>query len=135
MKRYPELSLRQPEATSLLRATGFNQVQVGKFYNNLKQLKTEKNIPVARIYNVDESGISTVTKATNQIVASKEMKQVGKLSSSERGKIIAIICAMNTQENFIPPFFIFPHKKLVPALLYGAPNGAKGKHGCNTSRL
>ena len=126
MKRHPELSLCQLEAISLSWATGFNQVQVGKFYNNLKQLKTEKNIPVARIYNVDESGISTVTKATNQIVASKGMKQVGKLTSSERGKIITIICAINAQGNFIPPFFIFPCKRLVPALLYGATHGAKG---------
>ena len=126
LKRHPELSLHQPEATSLPQATGFNQVQVGKFYNNLKQLKTEKNIPVARIYNVDESGISTVTKATNQIVASKRMKQVGKLTSSERGKTITIICAMNAQGNFIPPFLFFLCKRLVPALLYGAPRGAKG---------
>ena len=125
LKRHLELSLRQLEVIFLSRATGFNQVQVVKFYNNLKQLKTEKNIPVARIYNVDESGISTVTKATNQIVASKGMKQVGKLTSSERGKIITIICAMNAQENFIPPFFIFPCKRLVPALLYGASHGAK----------
>ena len=126
MKRHLELSLRQLEATSLSQATGFNQVQVGKFYNNLKQLKIEKNIPVGRIYNVDESRISTVTKATNQIVASKGMKQVGKLTSSERGKTITIVCAINVQENFIPPFFIFPHKRLVSALLYDTPHGAKG---------
>ena len=76
LKRHPELSLHQPEATFLLRAIGFNQVQVGKFYDNLKQLKTEKNIPVDKIYNMNESGISTVTNVTNQIVATKGMKQV-----------------------------------------------------------
>ena len=101
MKRHPELSLRQPEATFLLRAIGFNQVQVGKFYDNLKQLKTEKNIPVDKIYNVNESGISTVTKVTNQIVATKGMKQVGKLISSEKVKTKTIICAMNAQGKLI----------------------------------
>ena len=101
LKRHPELSLCQPKATFLSRAIGFNQVQVGKFYDNLKQLKTEKNIPVDRIYNVDESGISTVTKATNQIVATKRMKQVQKLTSSEKVKTKTIICAMNAQGKLI----------------------------------
>ena len=57
--------------------------------------------------HVDKSAISTVTRATNRIIATKGMKQVGKLTSSERGKIIAIICAINAQENFIPLFSSF----------------------------
>jgi hypothetical protein len=37
-KRNPDLALRTPEATSLMRATGFNKPQVDRFYDLLLQL-------------------------------------------------------------------------------------------------
>jgi len=56
MSRYPELSLRKPEATSMARLTGFNKIQVGRFFDLLKgQLSKAK-----QIYNIDETGISMV---------------------------------------------------------------------------
>ena len=43
LRIHKTISLRTPEATSLSRATGFNRVQVGKFYDLLKSvLETEK---------------------------------------------------------------------------------------------
>lgn len=38
MKRHPDLSLRQPEATSAARASGFNKIAVGKFYALLTEV-------------------------------------------------------------------------------------------------
>ena len=38
LKRHQELSIRQPEATSLNRATGFIKVQVNRFFNLLKSI-------------------------------------------------------------------------------------------------
>jgi len=35
-KRNPDLALRTPEATSLMRTTGFNKPQVDRFYDLLK---------------------------------------------------------------------------------------------------
>jgi len=56
LSRYPELSLRKPEATSMSRLTGFNKIQVGRFFDLLKgQLSKAK-----QIYNIDETGISMV---------------------------------------------------------------------------
>jgi len=43
LKRNPELSLRCPEPTSLSRLSGFNWVQVNRFYGVLEeQLATKK---------------------------------------------------------------------------------------------
>ena len=60
---YPELSLRQPESTSLARATGFNKVQVNKFFNLLKQIISDSNIAPDKIFNMDETGMSTVQRS------------------------------------------------------------------------
>jgi hypothetical protein len=43
LRRHPNISFRTPEATSLSRATGFNQVQVQRFFTNLRTvLEKEK---------------------------------------------------------------------------------------------
>ena len=70
LQRHQTISLRTPEATSLSRATGFNRVEVGKFYNLLKPFLETKKIPPSRIYNMDESGLSTVQKP-GKILAKK----------------------------------------------------------------
>ena len=125
LKRHPELSLRQPEATSVARATGFNKIQVARFYSLLKGLIEENDIPAEKIFNIDETGMSTVQKP-GKIIAQKGLKQVGKLTSAERGKTVNAICCMNSLANFIPPLFIFPCKRMNPLLMNDAPLGAKG---------
>ena len=125
LKRHSELSLRQPEPTSLARATGFNKTQIDRFYSLLKELIEQNNIPPEKIFNVDESGMSTVHKPS-KIIAQNCSKQIGKLTSAERGKTVTAICCMNPFGNFIPPFFIFPRKRRIPVLMNDAPLGAKG---------
>jgi len=56
LKRNPSLSIRRPEATSQSRASGFNKVVVDKFFDNLLEVKSKRNIPESRIWNVDETG-------------------------------------------------------------------------------
>ena len=128
-KRHPELSLRRPESTGLARATGFNNVQVNKFFDLLKQIISDSNIAPDKIFNMDETEMSTVQRS-QKIIAQKGVKQVGKISSAERGKTVTTICCINSSGFYVPPIFIFPRKRLAAALMNDAPQGAKG---CTTN--
>lgn len=78
------LSTRVPENTSLARASGFNKVQVDRFFNK-KEIIEERKVPAHRIYNMDESGILTVPNKMPKVIALTGRKTVGKIVSSERG--------------------------------------------------
>ena len=60
------------------------------------------------------------------MIAKKGAKQVGRITSAEKGKTVTAVCSMNAIGNYIPPIFIYPRKRMHPALLKGAPQGSKG---------
>ena len=107
MKRHPELSVRCAQPTSLSRATRFNETNVGSFFDNLETVLAKYKFEAKDIYNIDETGITTVQKP-NRIVAKKGMRQVGALTSAERGQLVTVTCGVNALGNCIPPMFIFP---------------------------
>ncbi|XP_055526664.1 uncharacterized protein LOC129719192 [Wyeomyia smithii] len=84
MRRRKCLSVRKAQATSLSRATSFNRHNVGKFFNNLRSIKARYNFEPMEIWNLDETGITTVQNPQN-VVAEKGCKQVNKATSDERG--------------------------------------------------
>lgn len=116
MARHPEISLRKPEATSLSRIRAFNKEETDIFFLNLSRMMVTYGFKADNIYNVDETGISTVQR-NSRILAPKGLKQVGKCTSGERGTLTTVINACSAAGNYISPFFIFKRKRMNPLLM------------------
>lgn len=125
LKRNRQVSLRKPQATSLARATAFNKPVVKMFFDKYSSVLQKNKLGPETIYNMDESGVSTVHKLP-KVIAAKGCKQVGGITSGERGTNITIIGCINALGNSVPPVLIFPRVHLKNPMLNGAPPGTYG---------
>jgi hypothetical protein len=73
LKRKNKLSIRNPHATCLGRATSFNKHNAEMFFINLGKVYDKYNFQGQDIYNVDETAVTTVQKPT-RIIARKGVK-------------------------------------------------------------
>ncbi|XP_014663364.1 PREDICTED: uncharacterized protein LOC106806035 [Priapulus caudatus] len=85
MKRHADLSLRKPEPTSAARALGFNKVAASKFFDLLERLVDKHKLTPNQIFNCDETGVTTMSKSYQKLIALKGRRQVGTLTSAEKG--------------------------------------------------
>jgi len=129
LSRHPDMSVRKPEAVSIQRAIGFNKAKVDRFFDMLEKVciseSGERIIPYCNIYNVDESGFTCVQKP-QKIVATKGKKNVGALTSAEKGKTITVVCCISATGTYIPPMFIFPRVRMKHSLMDHSPSGSIG---------
>ena len=126
MQRYPTLSIRLPQPTSIARATSFNKTNVAAFFANYTGVLNKHNFDAKDIWNVDETGITTVQK-TDRIIARQGEKQVSAMTSMERGRLVTLAFAGNAIGNYIPPMFIFPLKRYKDHFVRDGPTGSVGR--------
>ncbi|KAF0730481.1 tigger transposable element-derived protein 6-like, partial [Aphis craccivora] len=85
-------------------------------------MKALKKYPVTpdRIYNIDETGVSTVVDPP-KVVAQKGIRQVGHNASAERSQMITACMTINAVGQSLPPVFIFPRVRMSDILIIGVP--------------
>lgn len=125
LKRHQNLSIRKLEATSLARATSFNKMNVTKFFALLKSVIDRFRFLAHCIWNMDETGITTV-QTPNRVIARRGVKQIGRVTFAERGTLVTLAMAVSATGSSLPPFFIFPRKNFRQHFLNGRPPGCAG---------
>ena len=117
MFRHPKLALKAPEGMSLARAIAFNLVNVEVFFKAYVEAVERHSFMPARIFNLDESGLSTVMKPCK--VVCKRGRPVASQVARERGNHMTFVGIINAAGHGFPPVFIIARKKMNADFLRG----------------
>lgn len=126
LKRHANLALRTPEQTSMNRMKGFNKAAVEELFNNYIENLRNETFEEDSIYNMDETGFTNVPSHKGKVLAEKGSRRVVIASAQERGTLITLALAVNAAGNTLPPFFLFPCKKMQATFMDNKSPGAVG---------
>ena len=78
-----------------------------------------------QIWNVDKTRISTVQKLRN-VVAVKGLKQIGSVTSGEKGSLVTMCVVVCAARNLVLPMFIFQRQNFKDHFIRDGPTGCVG---------
>jgi len=130
LQRHPELVIQTPEPTSLGQAVGFNEPRVRQFFELYKAELDKHPYSADRVYNMDESGLTVVHKP-RKVLAQRGQKQVGKLTSGERGETMTVVCAVSASGVYLPPMLVYKRKRMSELLMKDSPPGTGSIGACS----
>lgn len=125
LNRFPELSVKKPRSLEAARARSATRQAITNYFKELNKILVDNNLlkrPEA-IYNVDEKGLLTNHKPPKIVTGAVYKAQA---VTSGKSQTVTVIGGVNAMGNQVPPFFIFPGKRMLPELLEGASAGATG---------
>ncbi|XP_018399362.1 PREDICTED: uncharacterized protein LOC108777065, partial [Cyphomyrmex costatus] len=126
MARHPQLTLRTPQMTSFNRIKAFSKENVEHFFGNFLEILNKTSFNGMSIYNMDETGFSTVPTKAGLVISLKGVRRVGQAAAAERGSMITMALAVNAAGNSIPPFFLFPRKRMQATFMENSSPGSVG---------
>ena len=124
LKRWPELKIMKPKGLCMVRAHNATRETLDNYYKELLKIlqKYELLEKPHRIFNVDETGIST-EHIPPKIVAPRGRTPLAVVSNrSATTTIISIVIAIG---QVLPPYIIFKAKRMCNDLLAGVLSGTQ----------
>ena len=125
-KERHQLSIRTPEATSIGRASAFNHHNVKEYFDNLGIVLDKHRLTPDRIFNLDETGVTTVQNP-KKVVTATGTKSVGSITSGERGELVTVLYAVCAAGHALAPMLIFPRVRYREHFIRGGPPGCIGR--------
>ena len=125
LKRWPDLRVVKPRALEIARVKGSNKLCVDKYFDELSAVIHKYNLEDKPhlIYNVDEKGTQANHKPPN-VVGSTEYYPPA--VTAGRSETITFFGCENAAGNSIPPYFLYPGKKMQSRWMDGSTPGAVG---------
>lgn len=134
IQRHPNMTLRTPQQVSLNRIRGFSRENVNSFFSNFDRVTDPNrggfNYTAHSIWNMDETGFSTVPTKIGRVLSRKGSKHVGMSAAQERGTLVTMAACVNAAATVLPPFYIFSRKIMRSIFLeHATPESAGAANG------
>lgn len=120
--------MRTAEATSTGRTIDFNRAAAAaKFFKLLIEVYKKYKFSPECVWNVDETGVTTVPNKQSKVIRVRGKRQIGALVSAERGTLVTAEICMSAAGAYMPTMFIFPTQQAKSELLDDDPPGTTAK--------
>ena len=126
LAKWPDLSVLKPRNLEYSRAKMASMDTVSSYFKNLECCPTEHSLTDKPnlIFNIDERAYSSTEHTPPCIVGSSSYCPTAVTSGS--GKTVTVLECISASGAAIPPFFIFPGKRMNAELMKGKSPGADG---------